>query len=100
MTGSCLTQSPIFNGTTTVSNITAATEAVVNGFNVVTITCNANHRFENGQSVMISGVTPAGYNGTFIIAGVPSATQFTYTNATGSLAAAAAAISLAPACMS
>ncbi len=91
VTGSCLTQSPIFNGTTTVSNITAATEAVVNGFNVVTITCNANHRFENGQSVMISGVTPAGYNGTFIIAGVPSATQFTYTNATGSLAAAAAA---------
>ena len=91
VTGSSLTQSPIFNTTTSVSNITAATEAVVNGFNVVTITCNASHRFENGQSVTISGVTPAGYNGTFIIAGVPSATQFTYTNAAGSLAAAATA---------
>ncbi len=88
VTGSSLTQSPIFNTTTSVSNITAAAEAVVNGFNVVTITCNASHRFENGQSITITGVTPAGYNGSYIIAGVPSATQFTYTNATGSLAAA------------
>jgi autotransporter-associated beta strand protein len=90
LTGTCLTQSPIFNNITSLSNITAASEAVVNGFNVVTITCNAGHRFEYGQSVTISGVTPAGYNGTYIVAGVPAATQFTYTNATGGLAAGTA----------
>lgn len=86
LTGSCLTQSPIFNNTTSVSNITAATEAVVNGFNVVTITCNASHRFEVGMAVVVSGVAPAAYNGTYIIAGVPAGNQFTYTNATGGLA--------------
>ena len=90
LTGSCLTQNPIFNNLTSVSNITAATEAVVNGFNVVTITCNASHRFENGQNITISGVTPAGYNGTYLIAGVPAATQFTYTNSVGGLGAGTA----------
>lgn len=90
LTGSCLTQSPIFNTTTSVSNITAASEAVVNGFNLVTITCNSSHRFEVGEAITISGVTPAGYNGTYIIAGVPAGNQFTYTNVTGSLAAGTA----------
>ncbi|HEY4416498.1 MAG TPA: autotransporter-associated beta strand repeat-containing protein [Verrucomicrobiae bacterium] len=90
LTGSSLTESPIFNNITSVSNITAASEAIVNGYNLVTITCNASHRFENGETVTITGVTPAGYNGTYIIAGVPAATQFTYTNATGALTAGTA----------
>jgi fibronectin-binding autotransporter adhesin len=72
------------------TNITAATEAVVNGFNMVTITTKASHGFEPGQTVIIAGVTPSGYNGTYVVAGVPTATTFNYTNATGSLAAGTA----------
>ena len=87
ISGPALTTNTIFAA---VTNISAATEAVVNGFNVVTITTKANHGFEPGQSVTIVGVTPAGYNGTYIVAGVPAAAQFTYTNATGSLAAGTA----------
>ena len=73
-----------------VTNLTAASEAVVNGFNLVTITTKASHGFEPGQSVTLAGITPSGYNGTYIVAGVPSATTFTCTNATGSLAAGTA----------
>ena len=72
------------------TNITAATETVVNGFNVVTMTTVGNHGFEPGMAVTISGVTPAAYNGTFTVAGVNSATQFTFTNATGGLGAGTA----------
>ncbi len=39
-----------------------------------------------GSSVTIAGVTVAGYNGTFTVTGVPSATTFTYTNPTSGLA--------------
>ncbi len=87
VSGTALTTNTIVARTT---NITAAAEAVVNGFNVVTITTAANHGFEPGQSATIAGVTPSGYNGTYIVAGVPAATQFTYTNATGSLSAGTA----------
>lgn len=57
-----------------VTNIGAASQVG----NVVTITTRANHGLAPGQTVTISGVTPAGYNGTFTIVGVPSATTFTY----------------------
>jgi autotransporter-associated beta strand protein len=87
ISGTALTTNTIAAAET---NITAATETVVNGFNLVTITTKANHGFEPGQAVTIAGVTPAEYNGTYLVAGVPSATQFTYTNAIGSLAAATA----------
>lgn len=56
------------------TNITAASQSG----NLVTVTTRANHGFAPGQSVTIAGVTPAGYNGTFTIVGVPSATTFTY----------------------
>lgn len=87
LSGTALTINTIVAAAT---NITAATEAVVNGFNVVTITTKSNHGFEPGQAVTVAAVTPAGYNGIYIVAGVPSATQFTYTNTTGSLAAGTA----------
>src|SRR5262249_7332661 len=56
----------------TVSNITAATWS--NG--VATIT--ADNNFKVGQQVVISGVTPSLYNGTFIITSAASS-GFTYT---------------------
>ena len=55
----------------------------------VTITLNGTPAgtLKVGSSVTIAGVGVAGYNGTFTVTAVPSATQFQYTNATSGLAA-------------
>src|SRR5437588_473280 len=45
------------------------------------------HGFVTGQLVATSGLGVAGYNGTFSITTVPDATHFTFTAATGGLAA-------------
>src|SRR5262249_43061477 len=55
-------------------NITAATWANTNGG---TVTITAANTFTVGQTVIISGITPTGYNGTFVIASA-NATSFTY----------------------
>jgi len=47
--------------------------------NVVTITTTAPHSFTVGMQVAIAGVANVGFNGTFTVASVPSATAFTYT---------------------
>ena len=44
---------------------------------VVTITTAQPHTYSVGQSITISGMTPAGYNGTYVITGVTK-TTFTY----------------------
>jgi hypothetical protein len=62
------------------ASISSATEAG----NTVTITTSAPHGFQVGQSVTISGVGVAGYNGTFTVVSV-TGTTFTYTDPTGSL---------------
>jgi hypothetical protein len=51
--------------------------AIENGF-LVTITTTVAHGLSAGQSVTVAGVGVAGYNGTFPVVAVPSATQFTY----------------------
>jgi len=43
-----------------------------------TITTAAPHLFVVGDTVTISGMTPAGFNGVFTIVSVPTATTFTY----------------------
>lgn len=67
---------------TTLTHVTVVATATKNG-----------HGFSNGQYVTVSGATPAGYNGTFLISGV-TANTFDYTmaadpgaNATGTLLA-------------
>ena len=60
---------------------TGATEAGT----TVTITTAVPHGFGIGQTVTVSGVGVAGYNGAFPITAV-TATTFTYTNATSGLA--------------
>ncbi len=52
-----------------------------------TIQTSSAHGFASGQLVTTSGIGVAGYNGTFQIAGVPDSTHFTFTAATGGLAA-------------
>ena len=68
------------------SLISTATEAA----STVTITTVGAHGFQTGDTVVISGVTVGGYNGTFIITGTPTATTFTYTNPTTGLGASSA----------
>jgi hypothetical protein len=48
----------------------------------VTITTTNPVGWQTGETVTISGMTPAGYNGTFTIASAISSTQFTYSLAT------------------
>ena len=40
------------------------------------------HNLTPGSTVVIAGATPAGYNGTFVVVATPTATTFTYANAT------------------
>ena len=51
----------------------------------VTITTTAANVIKVADTVVISGVAETGYNGTFRVDSVPSATQFTYTNPTAGL---------------
>src|SRR5712664_1864001 len=52
-----------------------------------TIQTTTAHGFVAGQLVTTTGIGVAGYNGTFPISGVPDSTHFTFTAATGGLAA-------------
>src|SRR5439155_26252222 len=52
----------------------------------VTVTTTAAHGFTVGQTVQVSGVGKAGYNGLFTITSVPSATSFTYDDSVSGLA--------------
>src|SRR2546425_10434852 len=64
-------------GTASVATI-AACNGAGRASNIVTITTTSPHGFTQGQTVVISGVTDTNFNGTFIIASVPSTTTFTY----------------------
>jgi hypothetical protein len=64
----------------------AATNGATQAGNFVTITTTSPHPFSVGERVTISGVGGAGYNGTFQILSVPSATTFTVANLTAGLA--------------
>jgi hypothetical protein len=66
-----------------------------------TIQTSAAHGFVIGQLVLTAGVGVAGYNGTFTVSSVPDSTHFTFTAASGGMAAsgggtAAAAGNIAP----
>lgn len=55
-----------------------AITAAVRAANVVTITTGAVHHLAVGNRVVISAMTDATFNGTFVITTVPSTTTFTY----------------------
>jgi hypothetical protein len=71
-------------GTATGTAITISSAS--NGSNVTTYTASASHGLKTGQQVVVSGHGGTGYNGTFVVASVPSNTQFTVaqTTVTGS----------------
>lgn len=64
----------------TISGTVAATwitQSLTWATNVATVTTTTNHTFVNGDSVVIAGVTAAGYNGTFVVT-VTGTNTFTY----------------------
>ena len=58
------------------STVPGATESGT----TVTITTTVANGFTVGETIVIAGVPVAGYNGTFTIVSVPTATSFTYTD--------------------
>ena len=91
LSGTALTTNTIY---TAITNLAAAVETnSINGgsSNLVTITTKAAHGFEVGQQIVIAGVTPAGYNGTWTVLGAPSTTTFYYLNNTSTQLPAATA---------
>ena len=83
LSGTALTTNTFYAA---ITNLSVATESG----NVVTFTTKANHGLVPLEKVTIAGVTPAGYNGTFTVLGVPSATTFTVTNPASGLSAGTA----------
>ena len=63
----------------------SGSSGAVEAGNTVTITTTAAHNFQVGQYVTITGVGVAGYNGTYYINAVPSATSFQYYDPTSGL---------------
>jgi hypothetical protein len=62
----------------TIGTAKTLTAASMSG-TVATFTTSAAHGFNQGGLVTIAGVTPSGYNGTWVIATVPTTTTFTCT---------------------
>ena len=60
---------------------TIAASGAVRSSNAVTITTTADHNIRAGQIVMITGVTDTSFNGTFVVAVVPSPTTFSFSQA-------------------
>jgi hypothetical protein len=65
--------------------------------NLVTLTTSAAHNLVPGQTVTVSGVTPAALNGTFVVQTTPTATTFTYSVTTADVASAVSTGSVQPA---
>jgi autotransporter-associated beta strand protein len=57
----------------------------------VTITTSAVDSLAVGETVVIAGITPTGYNGTYTVATTPTTTSFTYTDSNTGLAASTVA---------
>jgi hypothetical protein len=60
--------------------IAASPTGAVRANNVATITTTSPHGYQIGQTVLIVNVGDVTFNGTFLVTGIPSATQFTYDN--------------------
>jgi hypothetical protein len=67
---------PLTTGTGGATTTTSGTGTVA------TVTTTSIHNLSTGDRVTVAGVTPTGYNGTFIVTGTPTTTSFTYNNTT------------------
>ncbi len=63
----------------TATTVSAASEAST----TVTLTMSSNTGFFAGQAITVTGITPAGYDGTFTVATTSGTTKITYTDTSG-----------------
>lgn len=61
-----------------VNGWSAAPSSITRSGSVATVTTTLPHGFSVGENATISGCTQTEYNGTFVVASVPSTTTFTY----------------------
>jgi hypothetical protein len=69
------------------NQMTISPTGAIESGTTVTITTTSGHGFKAGQMVQIANVPVTGYNGTFVIKSIKSATQFLFTNTVSGLAA-------------
>ena len=75
-------------------NLTVSITTASGSGTTVTYTTNGNHNLATNNIVVITGLSPAGYNGTFLVTGTPNATQFTVANTTTGTSSGTGAIKL------
>jgi hypothetical protein len=81
-----INNNPAQCSTTQNAGIVAGTGGATESGTTVTITTTGSHWLGVGENVIVTGVGVGGYNGTWTVASVPSATTFTYTAASSGLA--------------
>jgi hypothetical protein len=86
----------IYTGSTAPIALTVggATTATSGTGSVATVTTTSTHNLGTGDRVTIAGITPTGYNGTYIVTSTPTTTSFTYANATTGAQTVAGTVSL------
>jgi hypothetical protein len=71
-----------------------ATTAATSAAGTATITTTSAHNIGSGDLVVVAGITPPGFNGTYVVTTVPSATAISYVNATSGPQTVAGTISV------
>jgi hypothetical protein len=86
----------IFTGSTTglTTAVGGATTAATSAAGTATITTTSAHNIGSGDLVVVAGITPGGFNGTYVVTAVPSATAISYVNATSGPQTVAGTISV------
>jgi FtsP/CotA-like multicopper oxidase with cupredoxin domain len=78
------------------ANTTVAIRTAVRVAGIVTVTTSTPHGLTAGTQVVISGVSRAAYNGSFVVLSIVSPTRFTYKEATGNLGAGLGGVVVIP----
>jgi collagen type VII alpha len=86
----------IYTGSTAglTTAVGGATTAATSTTGTATITTTSTHNILAGDLVVVAGITPGGFNGTFVVSAVPSSTAISYVNATSGPQTVAGTISV------
>jgi len=71
-----------FTGLTPHYATVSTTTAASGDGSTATITTTSAHNIAVGDFILVSGITPVGYNGTYLVTAVPTSTQISYANTT------------------
>jgi hypothetical protein len=86
----------IYTGSTAglTTAVGGATTAATSAAGTATITTTTTHNILAGDLVVVAGITPTGFNGTYVVTTVPSATAISYVNATAGPQTVAGTVSI------